>query len=255
MRAATHHARSSSYANLDVKVMTMVLGLLGQHYVERLDLLCFYNPSAAFWRIWHTFKGLLPEVTRSKIRVISRESSELTDVVPQAVRVKRGGGGGGGACVWSGAPVWPLAGRRYRMRACLCSLAAPLLTELAATSRAPHARACLCVQVLPREFGGTAELLHIRDAVRKFRLPPYPHVPELLQLASGPAAASAAATAPSTSASCADSDDDGDVFVDALEDFADAEQAAAAAAAAKAQHQQPRAQQPLAQEGRVCASR
>jgi hypothetical protein len=33
--------------------------------------------------------------------------------------------------------------------------------------------------VLPKEYGGTAELMLVNDAVRQLKLPPYPHLPEL----------------------------------------------------------------------------
>lgn len=36
------------------------------------------------------------------------------------------------------------------------------------------------IQVLPVEYGGKAELIPVDKAVRAFKLPPYPHVPELM---------------------------------------------------------------------------
>ncbi len=61
-------------------------GLLGQHYVERLDALYFYNPPSVFWGLWNSLKGLLPEVTRSKIKVIDpSDLQELQQAVPPEV--------------------------------------------------------------------------------------------------------------------------------------------------------------------------
>lgn len=71
-----------------------VQGLLGQHYVERLDALYFYNPPSVFWGLWNSLKGLLPEVTRSKIKVIDpSDLQQLIDAVPP--EVSRGAAGQG----------------------------------------------------------------------------------------------------------------------------------------------------------------
>jgi hypothetical protein len=62
-------------------------GLLGQHYVERLDALYFYNPPSVFWGLWNSLKGLMPEVTRNKIKVIDpSDLQQLQDAVPPEVR-------------------------------------------------------------------------------------------------------------------------------------------------------------------------
>lgn len=64
----------------------LLQGLLGQHYVERLDALYFYNPPSVFWGLWNSLKGLLPEVTRSKIKVIDpSDLQQLQDAVPPEV--------------------------------------------------------------------------------------------------------------------------------------------------------------------------
>ena len=75
-----------SYSNLDVAVMGMVLRMLGDHYVERLSQMWFYNPPMVFWGLWNSMKGLLPEVTRNKIKVIDpSDISELKALVPPEV--------------------------------------------------------------------------------------------------------------------------------------------------------------------------
>jgi hypothetical protein len=87
--------------------------------------------------------------------------------------------------------------------------------------------------VLPQQYGGTAELLPISEAVRRFKLPPYPHLPELraakvaAAAAAGlspPSAASEASDAPSADDSSGpnaayDSDGEELEFHDAQEDF------------------------------------
>ncbi len=45
--------------------------LLGEHYVERLGNLFFWNPPTIFWGAWNTLSPLLPEATRQKIKVPS----------------------------------------------------------------------------------------------------------------------------------------------------------------------------------------
>jgi hypothetical protein len=107
------------------------------------------------------------------------------------------------------------------------------------------------VQVLPQQYGGTAELLPLREAVRRFKLPPYPHLPELraAKLAaaasaglSTTSAASEASEAPSADDSsgpnAAWSDEGEDLeFFDAVEEFdleVDGQLAPAAAAVAAA---------------------
>jgi hypothetical protein len=91
----------------------------------------------------------------------------------------------------------------------------------------------LCLQVLPQQYGGTAELLPISEAVRRFKLPPYPHLPELraAKVAAAAAAglstrsaASEASDAPSADDSSGpnaayDSDGEELEFHDAQEDF------------------------------------
>lgn len=92
---------------------------------------------------------------------------------------------------------------------------------------------CACVQVLPQQYGGTAELLHITDAVRRFKLPPYPHLPEL-RAAKAVAAAAGLSTSAASVASEAPSDDEVEEseYHDALEEFAAEMESQAAAAAA-----------------------
>eukprot|EP00775_Hariotina_reticulata_P003639 gene3639-3900_t len=107
-----------SMANLDVPCMRMILGLLNQHYVETLSVMYFYNPPLVFWGIWNTFKGLIPPVTREKIKMI--DPADLAQL-----------------------------------------------------------QADFPPEVLPKEYGGAAELLLVNDAIRKLKLPPYPHLPEL----------------------------------------------------------------------------
>lgn len=98
------------------------------------------------------------------------------------------------------------------------------------------------MQVLPQQYGGTAELLHITDAVRCFKLPPYPHLPEL-RAAKALAAAAGLSTSAGSVASEAPSDDEVEDlesdYHDALEEFAaeiESQAAAAAAGAAAAGH-------------------
>lgn len=102
-----------------------------------------------------------------------------------------------------------------------------------------------CMQVLPQQYGGTAELLPVTEAVRKFKLPPYPHLPELRAAKAAAAAAglntdavSVASEAPSADDSSGpnaayDSDDEED-FHDALEDFAAEQQDTGSSTAAAA---------------------
>lgn len=94
---------------------------------------------------------------------------------------------------------------------------------------------CACVQVLPQQYGGTAELLPITDAVRRFKLPPYPHLPEL-RAAKAVAAAAGLSTSAASVASEAPSDDEVEEseYHDALEEFAAEMESQAAAAAAAA---------------------
>lgn len=74
-------------------------------------------------------------------------------------------------------PLWRAAARACapppccRVRACPCQVIDPSdLKEL---------RAAVPAHVLPREYGGEAELVLVQDAVRRHKLPPYPHLPEL----------------------------------------------------------------------------
>lgn len=54
--------------------------------MERLDALYFYNPPSVFWGLWNSLKGLLPEVTRSKIKVIDpSDLQQLQQAVPPEV--------------------------------------------------------------------------------------------------------------------------------------------------------------------------
>jgi hypothetical protein len=43
----------------------------------------------------------------------------------------------------------------------------------------------LDLQVLPQQYGGSAELLLVNEAVRKFQLPPWPHLPDVAGTAGG----------------------------------------------------------------------
>jgi hypothetical protein len=45
----------------------------------------------------------------------------------------------------------------------------------------------VAAQVLPKQYGGSAELLLVQEAVRKFQLPPYPHLPDVAGTAGGEA--------------------------------------------------------------------
>ncbi|WIA28850.1 hypothetical protein OEZ86_011376 [Tetradesmus obliquus] len=111
-------------ANIDVACLTMILRLLGHHYVEQLDCMVFFNPPLVVWGLWHSMKGLLPDATRAKIKFVGPgDTHELQEVVPQ--------------------------------------------------------------QVLPKQYGGSAELLLVQEAVRQFKLPPYPHLPDVAGTAGG----------------------------------------------------------------------
>ncbi len=46
-----------------------LLVLLGEHYVERLGAMIFYNPPYIFSSAFSTLSPLLPEPTRQKIKV------------------------------------------------------------------------------------------------------------------------------------------------------------------------------------------
>jgi hypothetical protein len=49
-------------------------------------MLYFYNPPSVFWGLWNSLKGLLPEVTRSKIKVIDpSDLQQLQEAVPVEV--------------------------------------------------------------------------------------------------------------------------------------------------------------------------
>jgi hypothetical protein len=64
----------------------MLQGLLNQHYVETLSVMYFYNPPLVFWGIWNTFKGLIPPVTREKIKMIDpKDLAQLTADFPPEV--------------------------------------------------------------------------------------------------------------------------------------------------------------------------
>jgi len=80
--------RSCWQARHNPWLLTVLLqGLLGEHYVERLDTLFFYNPPSVFWGLWNTLKAVLPEVTRNKIKVIDpSDIAELLEAVPAEVR-------------------------------------------------------------------------------------------------------------------------------------------------------------------------
>ena len=84
-----------SYHNLDAAVMRNILGILSAHYVERLSVMYFYNAPAVFFAIWNASKGLLPEVTRNKIKMISpSDTSELRAWLPDDVLPAEYGGQG-----------------------------------------------------------------------------------------------------------------------------------------------------------------
>lgn len=91
-------------------------------------------------------------------------------------------------------------------------------------------------QVLPQQYGGKAELLPLTEAVRRFKLPPYPHLPELRQAKAAAAAAGLSSSAASEASEAPSADDSSgpnaafdaegeeiSEFHDAEEDFAAAE--------------------------------
>lgn len=101
-----------SMSNMDMPCMTNILALLGNHYVERLSAMYFYNPPRIFWGLWNAGRAIMPEVTRNKIKVI--DPSDLEDL-----------------------------------------------------------RSCVPPNVLPKEYGGEAELLPIHKSRIQFKLPPH----------------------------------------------------------------------------------
>ncbi|GBF90145.1 hypothetical protein Rsub_03278 [Raphidocelis subcapitata] len=84
-----------SYQNMDAAVMRNILGILSTHYVERLSVLYFYNPPSLFFTLWNSMKGLLPEVTREKIKMIHpSDTSELHAWMPADTLPREYGGKG-----------------------------------------------------------------------------------------------------------------------------------------------------------------
>lgn len=108
-------------------------------------------------------------------------------------------------------------------------------------------RVVLFAQVLPQQYGGKSTLLPITEAVRRFQLPPYPHLPELraarAAAAGGPgtSAASVASDAPSADDSSgpnAADESESEEFFDAEEDFEAVNEQGSATSPADALHGQ-----------------
>lgn len=45
-----------------LQAIKKLLGLLSEHYVERLGVMYFFNPPTLFWGVWSSMSPLLPEV-------------------------------------------------------------------------------------------------------------------------------------------------------------------------------------------------
>ncbi len=85
--AALFDLTDAGLFNMDIPTIKEVFRMLNIHYVERMGAMYFYNPPYLFWGLWNSLKGLLPEVTRSKIMVIDpAKPQELLDAVPPEVR-------------------------------------------------------------------------------------------------------------------------------------------------------------------------
>lgn len=80
--------------SMDIQAIKTLFQLLGEHYVERLGAMYFYNPPYIFWGAWNTLSPLLPEPTRQKIKVLdaSQGAAELLEVVDADVLPKEYGG-------------------------------------------------------------------------------------------------------------------------------------------------------------------
>jgi hypothetical protein len=78
---------------MDVPCMRSILGLLSNHYVERLSAMYFFNPPRIFFGLWSASKHLVHEVTRQKIKMI--DPTDLADlqacVPPEVLPVQYGG--------------------------------------------------------------------------------------------------------------------------------------------------------------------
>jgi len=79
--------------SMDIQAIKTLFALLGEHYVERLGAMYFYNPPYIFWGAWNTLSPLLPEPTRNKIKVIDpSQNSELLELVDPDILPKEYGG-------------------------------------------------------------------------------------------------------------------------------------------------------------------
>ncbi|GFH29660.1 CRAL-TRIO domain-containing protein [Haematococcus lacustris] len=79
--------------SMDVQAIKTLLTLLGEHYVERLGALIFWNPPLIFWGVWNSLSPLLPEVTRAKIFVIDpSKTASLVELVGAEVLPTEYGG-------------------------------------------------------------------------------------------------------------------------------------------------------------------
>lgn len=83
----------ASMANMDVATMRSILSLLSVHYVERLACLYFYDPPRIFHGLWNASRHLVPEVTRSKIKMVAAgDLDALRACVPADVLPEEFGG-------------------------------------------------------------------------------------------------------------------------------------------------------------------
>eukprot|EP00199_Chlamydomonas_sp_CCMP681_P007094 CAMPEP_0119106252 /NCGR_PEP_ID=MMETSP1180-20130426/3997_1 /TAXON_ID=3052 ORGANISM="Chlamydomonas cf sp, Strain CCMP681" /NCGR_SAMPLE_ID=MMETSP1180 /ASSEMBLY_ACC=CAM_ASM_000741 /LENGTH=268 /DNA_ID=CAMNT_0007091539 /DNA_START=84 /DNA_END=890 /DNA_ORIENTATION=+ len=80
--------------SMDIAAIKTLFQLLGEHYVERLGAMYFWNPSYLFWGAWNTLSPLLPEPTRNKIKVIdpATQAHQLHELIdPSVLPVEYGG--------------------------------------------------------------------------------------------------------------------------------------------------------------------
>ncbi|KAF5836715.1 CRAL-TRIO domain-containing protein [Dunaliella salina] len=80
--------------SMDIQAIKKLLQLLGEHYVERLGVMYFFNPPSLFWGVWTSLSPLLPEPTRAKMKIIdpASDSHDLIQDIPREVLPREFGG-------------------------------------------------------------------------------------------------------------------------------------------------------------------
>ncbi|KAL6752508.1 hypothetical protein V8C86DRAFT_3029481 [Haematococcus lacustris] len=79
--------------SMDVQAIRTLFNLLGDHYVERLGCMVFWNPPKIFWGAWNALKPMLPPATLARIFVIDPlKAAALVELVGNEALPREYGG-------------------------------------------------------------------------------------------------------------------------------------------------------------------